>query len=114
VPSLFVIQGRDQGQRFQLDEPEVSIGRISENAIQLHDTEVSRKHAQLELNGEQIEYVLRDLNSSNGTFVNGKAVRKARLHSGDQVQLGRTLLLYTGSHESVSSAESDVHIFYMR
>ena len=109
MPSLFVIQGRDQGQRFPLDEPSVSIGRVAGNSIQLHDTEVSRKHAVLDF--AQEEYLLRDLNSSNGTFVNGKAVRQKTLRSGDQVQMGRTLLLYTGSHKSAFEAESDVHIF---
>lgn len=108
MPSLFVIQGRDQGQRFTLDESLVGVGRVGGNAIQLHDTEVSRKHAVFEQTGE--EYVLRDLNSSNGTFVNGTRVREKRLMSGDQVQMGRTLLLYTGASESLAVAAEDVSI----
>lgn len=108
MPSLFVIQGRDQGLRFPLDEPLVGIGRVGGNAIQLHDTEVSRKHAVFEQAGD--EFVLRDLNSSNGTFVNGQRVREKRLLSGDQVQMGRTLLLYTGTTESVAEAQGDVSI----
>jgi two-component system, NtrC family, sensor kinase len=54
--------------------------------------------------------VLRDLNSSNGTYVNGKAGRERRLMSGDQLQLGRTLLLFTGAHESVGVAQGDIDI----
>ncbi|MEO0529138.1 MAG: ATP-binding protein [Planctomycetota bacterium] len=108
MPSLFVIQGRDQGQRFTLDEPLVGVGRVGGNAIQVHDTEVSRKHAVFEQAGD--EFVLRDLNSSNGTFVNGTRVRERRLKSGDQVQMGRTLLLYTGAAESLSDAADDVSI----
>jgi signal transduction histidine kinase len=108
VPSLFVIQGRDQGHRFQLEGAEVSLGRVGENTIQLHDTEVSRKHAVLQESAGG--YVLRDLNSSNGTYVNGKAVRERRLMSGDQLQLGRTLLLFTGAHESVGVAQGDIDI----
>ncbi|QDV73285.1 ATP-binding protein [Botrimarina mediterranea] len=108
VPSLFVIQGRDQGLRFPLDEPLVGVGRVGGNAIQLHDTEVSRKHAVFEQTGD--EFVLRDLNSSNGTFVNGQRIREKRLLSGDQVQMGRTLLLYTGAAGSVADAEGDVSI----
>lgn len=108
MPSLFVIQGRDQGQRFTLDEPLVGIGRVGGNAIQLHDTEVSRKHAVLERIGE--EFALRDLNSSNGTFVNGKRVKEKRLLSGDQLQVGRTMLLYTGVAESALEAQDDVSI----
>ena len=94
MPSLFVIQGRDQGSRFELDERTVTLGRVPSNDIQLHDTEVSRGHAQLSL--EEDGYVLRDLNSSNGTFVNRERVTEHHLASGDQLQLGRTLLLYTG------------------
>jgi signal transduction histidine kinase/pSer/pThr/pTyr-binding forkhead associated (FHA) protein len=97
VPSLFVIQGRDQGTRFRLDEAVVTIGRGASNVVQLHDTEISREHAELRRQGDVI--VVRDLNSSNGTFVNGRAVKEQELASGDQLQLGRTLLLYTGVTE---------------
>jgi len=89
-----VIQGRDQGSRFRLDDSLVTIGRGTSNAVQLHDTEVSRDHAELNRRGDK--FVLRDLGSSNGTFVNGRQIREHELASGDQVQFGRTLLLYTG------------------
>src|SRR4051794_7593912 len=97
VPSLFVIQGRDQGTRFRLDGSTVTLGRGTSNAVQLHDTEVSREHAEFSRRGES--YYIRDLESSNGTFVNGKPVKEHELASGDQLQLGRTLLLYTGVTE---------------
>ena len=103
MPSLFVIRGRDQGQRFVLEGDELSIGRVAENAVQLHDTEVSRQHAQLQTAGDS--FVLRDLRSSNGTYVNGEAIREHRLRTGDLVQLGRTQLLYTGSHNSVDETQ---------
>ncbi|MEQ8846417.1 ATP-binding protein [Botrimarina sp.] len=109
MPSLFVIQGRDQGQRFVLEEALVGLGRVAGNSIQLRDTEVSRKHAVLEQSGDS--FVLRDLNSSNGTFVNGHRVREKRLDTGDRVQMGRTLLLYTGGGQDwVADAGSDVRI----
>ena len=94
MPSLFVVRGHDQGARFELDEPVVNVGRDASNRIQLHDTEVSRLHVELRLTDRG--YTVTDLNSSNGTFVNGKRVQKYRLASGDQVQLGSTLMLYTG------------------
>jgi signal transduction histidine kinase len=90
-----VIQGRDQGKRFELEGPRATIGRIAGNTIQLRDTEVSREHAELQ-RAEDQQYRIADLGSSNGTFVNGKRVERSDLVSGDQVQLGRTLLLYTG------------------
>jgi signal transduction histidine kinase len=97
VPSLFVIQGRDQGTRFRLDEAVVTIGRGASNVVQLHDTEVSRDHAEIRRQDDLV--VVRDLNSSNGTFVNGRPVKEQELASGDQLQLGRTRLLYTGVTE---------------
>ena len=97
MPSLFVIQGRDQGTRFRLDGSTVTLGRGTSNAVQLHDTEISREHAEFSRRGES--FYIRDLGSSNGTFVNGKQIDEHELASGDQLQLGRTLLLYTGVTE---------------
>jgi signal transduction histidine kinase len=97
VPSLFVIRGNDQGTRFELEEQAIALGRDSANPLQIHDTEVSRQHA--ELQRSENAYLLVDLNSSNGTFVNGKRVQRHRLSTGDQVQMGSTLMLYTGPPE---------------
>jgi two-component system, NtrC family, sensor kinase len=94
VASLFVIQGRDQGSRFHLEDAVHTIGRTHTHSIRLHDTEVSRNHAELVRRGDA--YSVRDLGSSNGTFVNGTSVTEYELSSGDQVQVGRSLLLYTG------------------
>ncbi len=90
--SFLVLQGIDQGARYELDAPEVGIGRGGGNAIRLHDTEVSRAHATVSTVGGA--FVLTDLNSSNGTFVNGKAIRTKELRGGDQVQFGRTVMLF--------------------
>ena len=97
MASLFVIQGRDQGTRFQLDDAVHTLGRTQANSIRLHDTEVSREHAELVRQGDG--YRVRDLGSSNGTFVNGRQVSDQVLRTGDQMQLGRSLLLYTGAVE---------------
>jgi len=94
VASLFVIRGNDQGQRFELEDPTLRLGRESSATIQLHDTEVSRQHA--EIRRVDRDFSIADLDSSNGTFVNGKRIRQHRLSSGDQVQVGGTLMLYTG------------------
>src|ERR1700733_11124305 len=81
VPSLFVIQGRDQGTRYRLDGTTVTFGRGTSNAVQLHDTEISREHAEFRKRGEA--FFLRDLDSSNGTFVNGRQIKEQELASGD-------------------------------
>lgn len=109
MPSLFVIRGRDQGTRFRLDGSKVTLGRGTSNAVQLHDTEISREHAEFARRGES--FMLRDLGSSNGTFVNGKQIREHELASGDQLQLGSTLLLYTGVTEGrVEDLADKIHI----
>ena len=106
MPSLFVIRGNDQGSRFEFDDPVLQLGRDAANSVQLHDTEVSRNHAEIR-NVEGV-YEITDLDSSNGTFVNGRRVERQRLDSGDQIRLGKTLMLYTGpseeSSEDLSSA----------
>ncbi|MEX0819821.1 MAG: ATP-binding protein, partial [Pirellulaceae bacterium] len=100
MASLFVIQGSDQGRRYDLDDEAISLGRDNDNQIQLHDSEVSRHHA--EVRSDETGYLLVDLNSSNGTFVNGNQVSEHQLANGDRVQVGRTLMIFTGSDDSSS------------
>ena len=95
MPSLFVIQGRDQGKRFELDRPLLSLGRDGSCTIQLSDTEVSRKHIEISIQEDIVQLV--DLKSSNGTFVNGQRLQSTQLNSGDRIQVGRTLMIFTGS-----------------
>ncbi|MEM8679430.1 MAG: ATP-binding protein [Planctomycetota bacterium] len=96
MPSLFVIQGYDQGKRFELETPRVSIGRDAGNELQLHDTEVSRQHAEIR-EDEDGNFELVDLGSSNGSFVNSTRVTNQPLHSGDRLQVGSTLMIFTAS-----------------
>jgi len=105
VPSLFVIQGRNRGTRFDLPPREgaVSIGREAGNVVQLDDNEVSRRHAEIRQVGQT--HVLGDLKSSNGTFVNSRRVERAELQHGDQILVGRTLLSY--SRDSSTDAPGD-------
>jgi pSer/pThr/pTyr-binding forkhead associated (FHA) protein len=67
-----------------------TIGRSSENDVQLPDLRVSRRHAELTQPGEAIE--LTDLGSSNGTLVNGRTVTHVTLKAGDQISLGGVIL----------------------
>jgi len=106
---LFVIQGRDQGRRFELDAPVIGVGREATSAIRLHDVEVSRRHAQIVQTAENFRLV--DLGSSNGTFVNEQKIEKHVLQSGDRVQVGRTLMIFTGNEDRSSvdlAAEVDI------
>ncbi len=105
MPSLYVIRGRDQGVRFELDSPKLTVGRDATNSIQLHDTEVSRNHAELSRTGDS--YTLFDQHSSNGIFINGRQVTEQLLASGDQLQLGGTLMLYSGFSDESATALLD-------
>ncbi len=101
LASLFVIQGVDQGKRFELESGSIALGRDSTNAVRLHDTEVSRRHAELQLETSSARIV--DLGSANGTFVNGAVVEQSELHSGDRLQLGQTVMLF---HNEKSNARA--------
>ena len=93
MPSLFVFRGNNQGMRFELEADTLSLGREAGNDIQLHDTEVSRRHAELRRSAKTFK--LTDLGSSNGTYVNGKRIESHELANGDEVQMGGSMMLYT-------------------
>ncbi len=102
VASFHVIRGPDYGNRFAIRGTLATIGREAANQIRLNDTEVSRQHAMIVRN-EDSEFEIRDAGSSNGTFVNSRQVRSMMLHSGDRVQVGRTLMIFTGGPEPHST-----------
>lgn len=108
MASLFVIQGRDQGKRFELSSGALSIGRDSTSGIHLADTEVSRRHAEVRF--ERGEYSITDLGSSNGIFINSQKQSSWKLRTGDRIQLGKSLLLFTNPEESSVSGRPSVEI----
>lgn len=93
MSSFYVIEGPDRGRRFELLPNRVeTIGREEGSSIQLHDTEVSRKHAKVIYDSGR--FLITDLNSSNGTFVNHIRVTTAAVNSGDKVNVGSTCLQF--------------------
>lgn len=103
---LAVIQGPDKGRTFQLpaDEPQL-IGRSSE-ALPLSDNTVSRRHA--ELTPDHGSWYVRDLNSQNGTHVNGVEIReRTKLRPGDQVRCGSTLFVFGRIDGAARGASGD-------
>ena len=96
--TLLVIGGVDQGARFELDGSDASVGRGVMNDIRILDTEMSRNHAAIGY--EDGAFILKDRNSSNGTFANGISVQIHRLATGDQVQVGSTVLLFSEPTDS--------------
>ncbi len=98
MAELYVLQGPDKGRTFQITDDVALIGRGSDQ-VPLTDALVSRRHA--ELRREDGTWSIRDLNSANGTFVNGVRIQDTtRLKNGDRIQLGDTLLTYL-SKESI-------------
>jgi hypothetical protein len=85
-------QGPTPGVTFPLEGDQLTIGRDSSNGVAINDSEVSRKHARLGFQGGK--YVLEDLGSTNGTFVNGQRLSgPVVLKPGDVVSLGEQIIL---------------------
>ncbi|ODA35025.1 histidine kinase [Planctopirus hydrillae] len=79
--------------------------------MRLLDTEVSRTHAAIERDGDK--FVLKDRNSSNGTFVNGAQIKSRTLKPGDQIQIGRTILQFLqGDHVGSRRAADRVELLH--
>ncbi len=106
MASIYIIRGRDSGQHFAIRGINATIGRESSNQIQLRDTEVSRQHARIVRTGKS-QFDIIDNGSSNGTYVNSRQVRSQTLKSGDRIQVGRTLLIFTGGPEPHSTEAVD-------
>jgi len=88
---LRFISGKYQGGEFPIaPEKSVLIGRSSDLEMVLVEDMVSRKHARLSVQGEQIW--IEDLGSTNGTFVNGEKIKRTRLKEGDRVLIGTSIL----------------------
>ncbi len=95
-----VLEGVDKGRVFRDLPTPVTIGREEGNVLRLNDERVSRFHAKIQQDNGDI--ILTDLESTNGTRVNGAVVQIRRLRVGDRVCVGRSLLLF-GSNEEIAS-----------
>ena len=85
----------ENGERLIITEQKLSIGRDKESTMQVVDVEVSRNHAEIRL--LNTSFVLIDLQSTNGTFVNGQRVQEHTLQNFDQIKIGSTILLFQKS-----------------
>jgi len=107
VPRLSVRSGPKQGTDYNLEKPIVVIGRGSTADLPIADGSVSRHHAKIARENEQ--WGIQDLESANGTFVNGKRIsHRVALASGDSVRLGSVLLKFEdGAMTAVSVPAPD-------
>ena len=90
--TLRVLDGADRGKEFKLLPTPVTIGREEGNTVQLNDERISRYHIKIQEDDGKL--VLTDLESTNGTRVNGEDVQLRILRYGDVIAVGRSLLLY--------------------
>ena len=105
--ALRFISGKYQGGEFPLVKGrEIVIGRSSELDMVLIEDMVSRRHASIGLNGDEIS--IADVGSTNGTFVNGEKIKKARLKEGDRILIGTSIikLVSVDPASQVSEAEA--------
>jgi hypothetical protein len=103
--TLRVLDGPDRGHVFEEVFTPITIGREEGNSVQLNDERVSRFHLKIQDDEERL--VLTDLESTNGTKVNGETVQLWVLRPGDVVQVGRTVLL-VGSREEIARRLADL------
>jgi pSer/pThr/pTyr-binding forkhead associated (FHA) protein len=90
--TLRVLDGADRGRVFDNLPTPVTIGREEGNTVQLNDERISRFH--IKIQEDQGKLVLTDLESTNGTRVNGEDVQLRILRFGDVISVGRSVLLY--------------------
>jgi len=98
--TIRILDGPDRGKSFHRIATPVTIGREEGNCIQLNDERVSRYHLKIYENSGTL--LLTDLQSTNGTRVNGEDVQVWALRPGDVVMLGRTLMIF-GSTDEIGS-----------
>jgi Nif-specific regulatory protein len=89
---LVARDGPLKGSVFQLDGGEFSVGRNPSNRLAVSDPSLSRQHCVIARHGDQFD--IRDLDSRNGTFVNGVPVHERALAAGDEIQIGNSLFLF--------------------
>jgi hypothetical protein len=89
---LELVTGSETGRIIRLTPPSLVIGRGAEADLRLTDTGVSRRHAELQVDPDGVTLV--DLQSTNGTSLNGRMVDRAQLNDGDRISLGATVMVF--------------------
>ena len=97
---LIVLSGSEVGRMHKLESSTISLGRSPGNAMRINDVGISRKHARLVL--EQHGIFIEDMQSANGTFLNGERLtRRLQLRDGDKITLGSTTILKFTYHDKL-------------
>ena len=92
--------------QWEVDSPEYIVGRDGKCDMTLSDDSVSRRHAMVRKTNDD-QFIIEDLGSSNGTYVDGIPIVSCLLHSGDSVQLGRNLFIFDRLLELIFEDDDD-------
>ncbi len=104
-----VTSGKDQGRDLAFAKSHIAVGTLPENDLVLSDPTVSRRHAAVEETAGG--WVLRDLDSTNGTFLDGVRVREGYLSAGSRICIGNTELTFAPQEERIEHLSSDADRF---
>ena len=112
-PALVFLSGELIAVPIPLEREEVILGRALEADVRVNDTQVSRQHARIiamqSVAGGPTDYVLNDLDSRNGTFLNGRRIRRETLENGDKIMVGETILRFDLLDEIDREYQRQIH-----
>ena len=112
-PAVVFLSGELIAVPIPLEREEVIRGRALEAYVRVNDTQVSRQHArvttQIDPSTGSSQYFLSDLNSRNGTFLNGDRITMSRLTNGDKIAIGETLLRFDLLDEIDREYQRQIH-----
>ena len=95
---LVIIAGKNAGKQYPCYSQRTFIGRTRENHVPIKDVSTSRRHARIERRDG--DFILEDLDSTNGTMLNKKTITREMLHHGDKIQVGETVLQFIVEEKS--------------
>lgn len=105
MPKITIKLGSDIIQEVQLKNEQTTLGRRPHSDVVLENMAVSGRHARLVLEDQQVS--IEDLDSTNGTYVNGSAVKKQKLHDGDVIEIGNFKIKFSSSPGEDDSNEDN-------
>ena len=102
MAQLIIERGKSSGERTKLETFPASVGRDATNSVIIEDDEASRFHFRIKKRGHL--YILEDLESKNGTYLNGDQVLNSIIKSGDKILVGSTELKFVASSRTIQLA----------
>ncbi|MBD3421110.1 MAG: FHA domain-containing protein [Chitinivibrionales bacterium] len=105
MPRFSLLYNNKPIKSYDISEPVITIGRLPENTISITNMGVSRRHARIEASADN-SYIISDLNSLNGTFVNNKMITKSELAEGDRILIGKYAIIFEGNSPQAAAESS--------